>query len=574
MCGIYGSLERNGCSHAAQKVFSGLKDVKYRGYDSFGIAWAENDDGIKLVKDTGHLPDKLSLPEESRIAIGHTRWATHGGVTAENAHPHTDCQNKVAVVHNGIIENYQNLNSQLSSHNFKSQTDTEVIAHLIEEEQRTSKHPFSQVVKRIFAGLEGNNALLATNGRELVAIKRGSPLIVGVTETGYVASSDTNSLLPHTNKLHYLLDNEMVVLDKESNHISTVKVPWEYQSTDLGGFRHYMEKEISQIPQALENLLKDPEQIKKAAELIKTSSNTHLIGCGSAYFASLLGEYLFAEYGKKLALSCSASEFSTRMHLLSQNDLVISTSQSGETIDLLDQVYTLKSAGIPQLALLNAYGSTLYREVSDKVMFNAGLEIAVASTKCILSMQAAFILLSHATNGEYKLGQQIIEDSIKSVQDILDRGSETKQIANNLLEDNHLFVLGRKLSYPIALETALKIKETSYKHAEGFAGGELKHGVMALIEEKTPVIVFTTEGSEKQNVISNAQEVKARGAQVIGIGTEVNSVFDYFFPIKKTGVDEVIPKTVFGQLLAYFISTKIGLNPDTPRNLAKSVTVK
>lgn len=568
MCGIYGSIER--ANHAPNIVFAGLKDIEYRGYDSWGVAYF-NGEGFNFVKDIGFLPQSLELPY-SNIALGHTRWATNGGVSINNAHPHTDCTRSLALAHNGVVENANILKDTLVSHRFISQTDTEIIAHLIEEER--ARLPFSEAVKTVFNKLEGLNAILTSDGKEVVAIKNGSSLIVGKTDSGFLVSSDTNSLLPHTNQLYFLEDREPVVIGNNPINLSFISIPWKYQSADLGNFSHYMLKEIYQVPESLDNLLQVPKQIKDASEIIQDTRNVFLIGCGSSNYANLAGEYLFSKFGRRLTFCCVASEFSSKQPYLTTDDLVISVSQSGETIDLLEQVRLSKTRETKQLAIQNSYGSALYREVLNKVMLNAGAEKAVLATKSFASMLGVYILLANQLGGNYPQGEQIILKSIEASQKVLDNKIEIQQIAKELSKSEHIFTLGRSLSYPIALETALKIKEGSYIHAEGFQGGELKHGVLALIEKDMPVLVFTSSNEEKQNILTNASEVKARDAKVFGIGEEKSILFNKYFSILPTGADSIIPKAVFSQLLSYYLALEKGLNPDKPRHLAKSVTVK
>lgn len=570
MCGIYGSIER--ADRATSIVFRGLKDVEYRGYDSWGLAYIHEDRKFVVIKEIGFLPQNIDLPE-ARIALGHTRWATNGPVTKENAHPHLDCHKSIALVHNGVVENAIELTNELFNHQFQSQTDSEVIAHLVEEEQQKMQRPFSNAVKIVFEKLEGFNALLISNGKELVAIQKGSSLVAGETDTGFIISSDANSLLPYTNKLHFLKNNELVVMDQGSCNIPFSEVEWKYQLSNLENYPHYMIKEISEEPDALDRLLKDPLQIKKAAEILKDSKNIFLLGCGSAYYAALAGNYLLSEYGDTLSYCYAASEFENKKHFANQRDTILSVSQSGETIDLLEQIRSTQKREARQLAILNSFGSTLYREVPNKVLLYAGVEKAVVATKSFTNMLAAFILISKELRGEYTQGEKIIHDSINAIQKILSRQHEIQEIAKVIAGKKHLFVLGRNLSYPLALENALKIKEASYLHAEGFSGGELKHGVLALIEKGVSVLALTNDINE-QNTITNISEAKARGGEIIGVGIKNYPLFDIYFPIENTGADNIIQKAIFGQLLSYYIALEKGLNPDKPRNLAKSVTVK
>lgn len=566
MCGIYGAVERSGC--ASSLVFSGLKDLEYRGYDSWGIVHAQNS-YLTVVKEVGFLPPHIELPP-STVAIGHTRWATNGGVNRENAHPHSDCQGSIALVHNGIVENVSDLKESLSGHIFRSQTDSEVIAHLIEEEK--FRYPLTEAVRRVFERLTGANALLVTNGIELAAIQKGSSLVIGKTEGGFVISSDANALLPHTQNLHFLKDSELVILGKSEPSISFTLVDWKYQGSSLEQSPHFMLKEILETPSALDHLLEDDDQIRAAAKFLDQRRNIFLLGCGSAYYASLAGDYLLSGVSNRLAYCYPASEFFHRQHCLSQEDVVVAVSQSGETIDLLEQVRESQRSKIPTLAVLNTFGSALYREVPTKIMLNAGIEKAVVATKSFTNMLAVFILMAHQIAGNFKQGKEIILKSRDAVYDIFDKQQTIQEITQTLSLKNHLFILGRGLSYPLALEAALKIKEASYLHAEGFSGGELKHGVLALVEEDMPVVAFT--GTSEEDILTNVSEVKARGGCAIGVGILGSTLFDKFYALPPIGDSEIIPKAVFGQLLGYYLALARGTNPDKPRNLAKSVTVK
>lgn len=567
MCGIYGAIEHGG--NAAAVVFAGLKDLEYRGYDSWGLAYTQNGT-LTIKKDVGLLPSGLDLPLAT-LALGHTRWATNGKVTRENAHPHADCHQSLALVHNGIVENVVQFKNELSDHQFTSETDSEVVAHLIEAERNS--YPFSEAVRRVFARLQGSNALLVSDGKALMAIKDGSSLVVGRTSSGFVVSSDANTLLPYTRELYFPQDKELVALE-DGLDVNFIPVRWVYQSASLNEHPHFMIKEICEEPLALERLLKDPQQIREAAKIFENSQSIFLLGCGSAYYAGLCADYLLSTYGKRLAYCCSASEFATKQALLSSQDLIVGISQSGETIDLLEEIRHSKKKGVNQLAVVNAFGSALYREVPSRIMLKAGVEKAVVATKSFINMVGAFILLSSYLGRDFKKGEEIIKKSIEGVQRVLEHQEEIKELSRDLAGRGHLFILGRGMSLPISLETALKIKEAACLPAEAFSGGELKHGVLALVEEGVPIIAFTSEGTQGQDILCNISEAKARGAEIIGVGSTFDHSFDHYFPIPETGADSIIPKATFGQLLGYHLALRRGYNPDKPRNLAKSVTVK
>lgn len=578
MCGIFGVV---GTKDSASKVvFAGLKDIEYRGYDSWGISFFDTNH-FKTIKKIGFLPKSLDLVP-STLAIGHTRWATHGGVTDANAHPHMDCTNKLALVHNGIFENYLELKNTLKNHKFKSQTDTEVIIHLIEEQLKNK--PLPEAVAAVFNKMQGLNAVVVSDGKDIVACKIGPPLVVGQTENSFIIASDPNAILQHTNELVFLEDGQEVVLNNSLRlyDVKTftplkaqfTKVKWEYAGGNLQNFPHFMLKEIYEQPQVLYNQIQNLENIENIAQEIKRAFGTYFIGCGSAGFVCILGEYLFSKITKKHVNFALGSEFNYTAHFLTSKSLLIAISQSGETIDIVEPVSEAKKKGVKVVALTNTPGSTLYRMSDIKMMLQAGPEKAVASTKALLAMAANAILLSFAVAGKLEEGVKIIEKSANEVESILERKDLIRKLALKIHKARHIYVLGRGLSYPVALESALKIKEVSYIHAEGLAGGELKHGPIALIEKGTPVIVYAPDDETKGAILANAMEVKARGAYIIVAGEEENPLYDYFFKVSDCGASSVLPNIVFAQFLGYFLATKLGYNPDKPRNLAKSVTVK
>lgn len=600
MCGIFGVVGSN--QNAAQITFNGLKDIEYRGYDSWGIAYWKMEDAMpagrqgrwKIEKKTGFLPSTLNLPP-SNIAIGHTRWATHGGVTKANAHPHSDCTGKIVLVHNGIVENYLELKKKLKKHKLRSETDTEVVAHLIEDEYRKVKD-FAQAVANVFKRLKGLNAIVVTDGKEIIAAKVGPPLVVGEATNELYLSSDPNAILPHTKKLLFLEDNQLVNLNRKvdlfslgvySAHARGVRnvrvkhltpefttVAWEHSQSDLAKYKHFLEKEIHEQPQVLKTIANNSKEIEKIANLIRKAYGTFFIACGSASYSCLLGEYLFSIVAKKHVNFSIGSEFNYIQDFLTKKSLLIAISQSGETIDVVEPVGAAKMKGAKIVSMVNVLGSTLYRMADYPLLLNAGMEKAVCSTKALTAMFAHMVLLAYSLIGRREDAEKIILESAREIESIIERKELIKILASKIYKSEHIFILGRGLSYPVALESALKIKENAYTHAEGFAGGELKHGVIALIDKGTPVIVFVPNDETKEAILANAMEVKARGAFVIGVGFENNPVFDYFFEVKDVGASSVIPHPVFAQFLSYYLALKLGNNPDKPRNIAKSVTVK
>lgn len=582
MCGIFGLIETD--NHAPQTVFNGLKDIEYRGYDSWGVASWNVEGGMwKVEKEIGFLPTTLDLPSSS-IALGHTRWATHGGVTKENAHPHTGCGMDLVLVHNGIVENYLDFKKKLNTHPFKSGTDSEIVAHLIETEIKNG-HKLDKATANVFCKLEGLNAIVISNGEEIVACKNGSPLVVGKLKKGFALASDPNALLPLTNELVFLEDGQGVVLGKKSALIFDAKkfskrpakfqrFSWQHNSSSLADYPHFMLKEINEQPQVILNVLQNISGIEQVAKMIRKAFGTYFIGCGTAGYAALAGTYLFSKYAQKHVNFAVGSEFNYMEHYLTPRSLVIAISQSGETIDTVEPVMAARKKGSKIVAMINVLGSTLYRTADYPLLLQAGTEKAVASTKAMTAMLSTLIMLTFCLIGKRNEGEKILQSSLKELERILKGANKLSGLAEKIKDQKHIYILGRGFSYPVALESALKIKEISYIHAEGFAAGELKHGVIALIEKNTPVIVFVPEDETKGAVLSNAMEVKARGAYVVGVGVSDNPVFDFFFRISDCGASSIIPNIVFAQLLAYYLSTKLGFNPDKPRNLAKSVVVR
>lgn len=579
MCGIFATLGKP--NNAPALVFQGLTDIEYRGYDSWGVAFL-NYSGFEVVKKIGFLPKSQVFPK-SNVSIGHTRWATHGGVTEENAHPHLDCTRKLSLVHNGIVENYLELKNQLKDHQFKSQTDTEIIVHLIES-LYAHNHDLAKSTGEVFKKLQGFNAIVISDGKNIVACKNGSPLVIGKAKNSFYVASDPNAILPHTKNLIFLEDNQMATINSEvtlhdllkNRLIPTkfVKVLWKYTCADLGVYPNFMIKEILEQPQVISKIAKQDKKILKVTKMIKSAFGTYMIGCGSAAYACLAGMYLFSKYSKKHINFSVGSEFNYLQDYLTDKSLLIAISQSGETIDTVEPVVESKKRGAKIVALTNSLGSTLYREANENLNLGAGVEKAVASSKAFTAMLAYMIILSHAVVGKLLEAKSTLKKSSKEIENVIKKRPAIIQLAEKLASYEHIYILGRGLSYPIALEAALKIKELSYIHAEGFAAGELKHGFLALISKGTPVIVFLANDESKDASLANAMEVKARGGYVIGVGFINHEVFDEYFEIKDTGASSIIPHTVFAQLLAYQLALKLDRNPDKPRNLAKSVVVR
>lgn len=583
MCGIFGYVGKS--TNVGGMVLEGLKTLEYRGYDSWGIA-VKDGNSIKTQKNIGKIGNPTLQFKDSNIGIGHTRWATHGGVTIENAHPHLDCLKQIAVLHNGIIENWQELKKDLilKGHKFVSETDTEVLPHLIEENLK--KEGFATSVRDAFNSITGLNAIVVLNSvsSEIIAAKNGSPLVVGRGKKGFYISSDALGIIKHTNELLFLKDDEMVVLGEDVQLLKLPngekiepqfeKVDWKLEEADMGRFNHFMIKEIFDQPKVIREIAAQAQEIESLVSLIKKARGTFFIGAGTAYYACLSGAYLFSEIAKRHVNTAPASEFNYLEDFLTSESLVIALSQSGETIDVVEPFARAKEKGATTVALTNVLGSTLYRMADHKMLLKAGPEKAVASTKAYIAKLAILILLSYAMDGNIEEGKKILQDAAKTVEKLLRKENEFKEIAQGISDSEHIYILGRGKSYPSALEGALKIKEVSYIHSEGLAGGELKHGSIALISKGTPCIVFAPNDETFEAIVSNAQEVKARGGIIIGASYKNHSVFDYFIDIEDAKDGSLISQVVPMQILAYHLALIKGYDPDKPRNLAKSVTVK
>lgn len=587
MCGIFGYVGKQ--NNAAELVLEGLKLLEYRGYDSWGIA-VKVGKTLEIDKRVGKIGNSaISLPKSS-LGIGHTRWATHGGVTVENAHPHLDCNKQLAVIHNGIIENFSQLKDELvqKGHTFVSETDTEVFAHLVEEYMK--KEGFATAVRDAFNKLEGLSAFVVLNSisKEIIAVKIGSPMVIGMARDGLYVASDVSGIVAHTRKVLFLEDNQMVILGDSFKLLSLPKgteiqgvfttIDWEFEQADRGEYPHFLIKEIHDQPKVIENIgLTYLPEAKKLADLIKKAFGTFMVGCGTASYAALAGTYLFSRIAKKHVNFTIGSEFKYLEDYITNKTLVIPISQSGETIDVVEPIGRAKKKGATIAALVNVLGSTLYRQADYKILLGAGLEKAVIATKSFSAMYSVLLLTAYVLANRHKEGEKLLLDSAKNVRAILkdDMVKQVKKLAKHLSKKEHIYIIGRGLSYAAALEATLKLKETTYVHAEGFAGGELKHGVIALIEKGTPCIVFAPNDETYQEIISNAQEIKARGGFIIGIGPMGNKVFDVFLQTDDLKEATLIPQIVCIQLLAYYLALERGLtDPDKPRNLAKSVTVK
>ncbi len=605
MCGIVGYI---GNKDVDSVILVGLEKLEYRGYDSAGFA-SIIDGELLIKKKKGRIRELAALlngiPISSNIGIGHTRWATHGKPTDENAHPHTDCKKLFAVVHNGIIENFRELRKKLEkSHKFISTTDTEIIVHLLEENYEGK---FLESVLKTIKSLEGSFALAIINRNHpemLIGVRKGSPLIVGIGKDENLLASDIPAIISHTRRIIPMEDGEIAVLTQNKVEIydfdgkrkrrRSVYIEWEEDMIEKRGYPHFMLKEIHEQPRVIEdNLIRVIEEGKvripseEVKNLLINSKYIIIQAAGTSFHAGLYGKYLFEKYMKTFTECELSSEFRYKELITDAKALCIGISQSGETADTLAGIRKAKELGIPILSLVNVRGSTIDRESDVTIYINAGPEIGVASTKAYTAQ--LFNLLVMAIDVGREKGtlkeeeeKEIIKE-LKQIPDkmryILGREDEISQIAKKYYNVRNTMFLGRGLLYPTALEGALKLKEISYIHATGYAAGEMKHGPIALIDENFPVIAIAPKNELYEKMMSNIEEVKAREAPVIGIGTEgdqdLRKICDDFIPIPHIHyLLQPLIAIVPLQLLAYHIALLRGCDVDKPRNLAKSVTVE
>ncbi|MFX4263708.1 glutamine--fructose-6-phosphate transaminase (isomerizing) [Pelotomaculum propionicicum] len=609
MCGIVGYI---GPKEAVSILVEGLEKLEYRGYDSAGVAITGNG-SIEILKKEGKLralKDELNGQTYSaNVGIGHTRWATHGRPSDENAHPHTDCTGKIAVVHNGIIENYLSLREWLQSqgHVFNSQTDTEVLPHLIEE---FYEGDLLEAVLKASSKLEGSFALAVVSSHEpnkLVAVRQDSPLVVGLGEGEYFLASDIPALLRHTRFTYILNDGEIAVLepdrvrvmDRQRNKINkkVLEVKWEAEQAEKGGYDHFMLKEIHEQPKALRDTFSGRiaadnsrvilDEVKITPEQIRGLKKVFITACGTAYHAGFVGKYVIERLVRLPVEVDIASEFRYRQPIIEPGTLVIIISQSGETADTLAALREAKRQGAHVIAVTNVVGSSVSREADDVIYTWAGPEIAVASTKAYTTQLASMYLIAlhlatvRGTIAPGELGGILSEmkQLDAKAQLLVDNSVEIRDFAEEICSSRSLFYIGRGLDYAVAMEGSLKLKEISYIHAEAYAAGELKHGTLALIEDAVPVVALCTQKDLYDKTASNIQEVNARGASVLALAMEgfkeVEKVSDKTIYIPETHpllapILTVIPL----QLLAYHTAVARGCDVDKPRNLAKSVTVE
>lgn len=609
MCGIVGYI---GEQKAEDVLIEGLKKLEYRGYDSAGIAvYKGGKADIKKYKGRlsvleEHLKEN---PVEGVLGIGHTRWATHGAPSDINSHPHSNKSGDIVVVHNGIIENYLELKDELEEkgYEFNSETDTEVIAHLLDD---LYTGDIVETVQQALLRLHGSYALGVISTKEpdkLIGVRKDSPLIVGLGKGENFIASDIPAILKYTREVYFLEDDEVVILqkdrveilDKKGNPISkeSFEVNWDIADAEKGGYRHFMMKEIEEQPKALRDtmtsrVIEDKDKIElDKIKLTKTElekiNKIFIVACGTAYHAGMVGKYAIERFARLPVEAEVASEFRYKLPIVDENSLIIVVSQSGETADTMAALRLAKKKGARIMAVTNVVGSSVSREADDVLYTWAGPEIAVASTKAyITQLNCMYLIALHIALELDKITLDFfreIRDALKEtpnmVEDILKNKHDIQRFADHNFNAKNVFFIGRSLDYYTALEGSLKLKEISYVHSEAYAAGELKHGTIALIEEGSLVVALATQKDLYEKMISNIKEVKARGAYVLAIAQEdqreVEKVADEVFYIPKIN-DNVtsIPIIPILQLIAYYIAVARGCDVDKPRNLAKSVTVE
>lgn len=584
MCGIIGYIGKN---DATKKIINTLERLEYRGYDSAGIAYY--DGNITIEKAVGKINNlKVKIRDnEANMGIGHTRWATHGGVTENNAHPF--CQGKFTIVHNGIIENYGIIKNNLvkKGYTFNSETDSEVIAALLDDTYKDNGNTLDTIF-RVSNILEGSYAVLIINSDELdkiYCIRKDSPLIIGIGDDENFIVSDMSAVKNYTDR-YYLLDNyDIGIVTKDDIKIynnnklvnkSVYTFDYKTDEYDKQGFSHYMLKEINEEEQLFRtNMLDTLDSIPS----IKEYDKIYIVGCGSAYYAGLVGAYFIEKYADKEVITCLASEFRYKKLFLKENDLVIFISQSGETADTLASLRIARDLGAKTLAIVNALGSSIAREAHETIYTNCGIEVAVATTK-VYAMQVYILglLAIKNSNEDYQKLLPYYKNLSKQIHDII-KGEQYLEVANQIYDKDNIFFLGRNIDYAISLEGSLKLKEISYIHSEAYPAGELKHGTISLISDNTIVISIITNDNIKNKTISNIKEVVARGAYSIIIARDDLEIdkdtYDILIKIPKSiPLLDPILTVVMLQLISYHVAKLRKTDIDKPRNLAKSVTVE
>jgi len=609
MCGIIGYI---GKKEALPIIVEGLKRLEYRGYDSAGIVIIDETNTPYIVKTKGKIKDleeKLNFKKiQGTFGVGHTRWATHGEPSDANAHPHFDCKKEIFVVHNGIIENYSQLKEQLQKegHRFITETDTEVLPHLIEKYFKGNLEEAVRLALKKVIGAYAIAVICLKDPEKIVFARQSSPLIVGLGKGENFIASDVPAILGYTKKVIYLDDGEMGVITKDDfqifnldNQVVSKKshyVQWSLSQAEKGGFDHFMLKEIMEEPGAIQNAIRGRIMLEEGMvkfgglenviDKLKNIDRLIITAMGTALLAGRVGEYMIEEYAQIPVEIENASEFRYKKPMLRKNDVLLAISQSGETADTLFATKEVKRKGVLTLGVINVVGSSIAREVDAGVYNHAGPEIGVAATKSFVSQLTILALLTVFLGRQKEMslvmGRRILEELLKIpdfVKQILAKRNKIKELAEKYQNYQNFLFLGRKYNYPIAQEGALKLKEITYIHAEGYPAGEMKHGPIAMIDKNFPSVVIAPKDSVYEKMISNIQEIKARKGKIIAITTEGNiemgQLADDVIYIPKT-LEMLTPilSVVPLQLFAYYIAVLKGLDPDKPRNLAKSVTVE
>ncbi len=608
MCGIVGYL---GTKEAVDILIGGLKRLEYRGYDSAGIA-VQNGTGVNMVKEVGKIRNLEAALENSplkgNVGIGHTRWATHGEPNQNNAHPHTDGTGNIVLIHNGIIENYASLKKMLvdKGHSFKSETDTEILVHLIEE---FYKDDFEEAIRKALHEVDGTYGIAVVSTYmpdHIFVARKGSPIVIGVGKDEFFVASDVTPLVQYTRDVFYLDDYEMAIISKKGIITKTIenkkikknveRVTIELESIEKGGFDHFMLKEIYEQPKTIMDamrgrIIKDEGIVKlggleAVADRMVKANKIVITASGTSWHAALLGEYLIEEFCRIPVEVEYASEFRYRNPIVDENDVIIAISQSGETADTLAALREGKRKGALVVGVVNAVGSTIARETDAGVYIHAGPEIGVASTKAFTSQVTVLtlitLMIARRRNMSSETGRAMVDELLRipeKVQIILNQNDYIRDFARRYTDERNFLYLGRGFNFPVALEGALKLKEISYIHAEGYPAAEMKHGPIALIDKDMPVVFLATKDAIYDKVISNIEEVKARGGRIICIATQGDDVIqkyaDHVIYVPETlkaltPLLSVIPL----QLLSYHVAVMRGCDVDQPRNLAKSVTVE
>ncbi|TET53718.1 MAG: glutamine--fructose-6-phosphate transaminase (isomerizing) [Actinobacteria bacterium] len=608
MCGIVGYI---GSEECLPILINGLKKLEYRGYDSSGIALASSND-IEIIKSKGNLKnlenELNSKKYDSNMGIGHTRWATHGIPSVLNAHPHVCCENNIALVHNGIIENYQELKKELKSkgHKFCSETDTEVLVHLVEENIKETTS-FREAVEKSLSKVKGSYAITVMNKNEpetLIAARKDSPLVIGSAKDGNFVASDIPAILEKTRNISILDDNEIAILKANSVDFYSngkkvnkkpIEVTWDLEAAEKGGYEDFMLKEIYEQPKAVKETLRAYLNGKKIDLSflglkkvdLKEIDRIFVLACGTSYHAAWVGKLIIEQWANLPVEIDISSEFRYRFPVLSENTLILAVTQSGETADTLAGVKEALNRGQKTLAITNVLGSTITREANGVLLTQAGPEIGVAATKTFTTQISVLYLLAlelakvRGTLSDAEI-QKKIEDILTlpaKIEEALSTAEAIEKLAGEYYKKPDFLFLGRGFGLPVALEGALKLKEISYIHAEGCAAGEMKHGPIALIDENCPIVAVANKSKTYAKVVSNIEEVKARGADVIAVISENEKLLKNYLKkyITVPLIDEALsPITTIIplQLFAYYMAKAKGLNVDQPRNLAKSVTVE